>query len=183
MENFAAQVGKNIKKLRNSKGLSLDRLAELSGVSKAMLGQIERGESNPTVTTLWKIANGLKVSFSSLIEEEKDNIYTTQKSKIKPVVEEDGKYKIYPVFPYENSNLFECYNIEIEPMTERRAEAHIDGVQEYILVVKGTLHIEVHKKRFELKEGSAIQFPADEEHRYINPTNDLTEFVLIITYS
>src|SRR5690554_5668235 len=60
-------IAKNLKAIRESKKLSLEKVAELTGVSKTMIGQIERGESAPTITTIWKIANGLKVSFTSLI--------------------------------------------------------------------------------------------------------------------
>ncbi|HSU80106.1 MAG TPA: helix-turn-helix transcriptional regulator, partial [Candidatus Angelobacter sp.] len=55
-----ALIGQRLKHIRVTKGLSLDRVAELTGVSKPMLGQIERAQSNPTVSTLWKIAEGLR---------------------------------------------------------------------------------------------------------------------------
>jgi Predicted transcriptional regulators len=60
-------IAQNLKRLREERKLSLDRVAELTGVSKSMLGQIERGDSSPTVATVWKIANGLKVSFTTLM--------------------------------------------------------------------------------------------------------------------
>ena len=52
-------VSENIKRIRQEKNLSLGDLAKLSDVSKSMLTQIERGEGNPTLFTLWKIANGM----------------------------------------------------------------------------------------------------------------------------
>jgi transcriptional regulator with XRE-family HTH domain len=67
MEEPTLVVAQNLRRMREDKKLSLDRLAELTGVSKSMLGQIERGESSPTISTIWKIANGLKVSFTSLL--------------------------------------------------------------------------------------------------------------------
>ena len=54
-------IAENLKRLRTERGLSLGRLAELSGVSKVMLSQVEKGESSPTINTLWKIATGLQV--------------------------------------------------------------------------------------------------------------------------
>lgn len=67
MEEINLILAKNLKAFRESKKLSLERVAELTGVSKTMIGQIERGGSSPTITTIWKIANGLKISFTSLI--------------------------------------------------------------------------------------------------------------------
>ena len=63
------KVGKNLRKIRNDLGLSLDETSKLTGVSKTMLGQIERGESSPTISTLWKISSGLKISFTSILDD------------------------------------------------------------------------------------------------------------------
>src|SRR6266498_345258 len=60
-------VAANLRKLRAQRGLSLEKLAQQSGVSRAMLGQIELGQSAPTINVLWKIARGLDVTFSALI--------------------------------------------------------------------------------------------------------------------
>ena len=59
-------VAKNIKRLREERNLSMDQLAKLSGVSKSMLAQVERGDGNPTLSTLWKLSNGMKVPFDAL---------------------------------------------------------------------------------------------------------------------
>ena len=69
MQEIHLVIAKNLRSLRESKKLSLEKVAELTGVSKTMIGQIERGESAPTITTIWKIANGLKISFTSLINQ------------------------------------------------------------------------------------------------------------------
>ena len=61
-------VAANARKLREQKKLTLDAAAAVTGVSRSMLAQIEKGEVNPTISVLWKIANGYKVSFTSLLE-------------------------------------------------------------------------------------------------------------------
>ncbi len=60
MDKLNYVIAENLKRLREERKLSLDNVSRLSGVSKSMLGQIERGEVNPTVSTVWKISNGLK---------------------------------------------------------------------------------------------------------------------------
>ncbi|HML28970.1 MAG TPA: helix-turn-helix transcriptional regulator, partial [Hyphomicrobium sp.] len=60
-------VGENLRQLRRKQGLSLEQLAAVSGVSRAMLGQIETGKSAPTINLLGRIAEALKVSVSGLI--------------------------------------------------------------------------------------------------------------------
>ena len=66
MQDIPPNVAEALKSLRTERGLSLSQTAELTGVSKAMLGQIELGKSSPTVATLWKIATGFNVAFSRL---------------------------------------------------------------------------------------------------------------------
>lgn len=69
MKDTYHHIALTLKKLRQERGWSLDKAAEKTGVSKAMLGQIERQESSPTIATLWKIASGFQTSFSSFLEE------------------------------------------------------------------------------------------------------------------
>ena len=71
--NLNATIAANLKRLRLERNLSLGQLAELSGVSKVMLGHIEKGDSNPTINMLWKIANGLKVPYTMLIDEQEND--------------------------------------------------------------------------------------------------------------
>ena len=61
-------IGDNLKRLRGRMGLSLSEVANMTGVSKTMLSQIERSESTPTISTIWKISNGLKVKFDTLLD-------------------------------------------------------------------------------------------------------------------
>ena len=63
-----AVVSENARRLREEKRLTLDEAARLTGVSRSMLAQIEKGDVNPTISMVWKIANGYKVSFTSLVE-------------------------------------------------------------------------------------------------------------------
>ena len=65
MDAMSSRISENLRQIRKEKKLSLDSMAEQTGVSKSMLGQIERGESSPTVATLWKIATGLHISFTA----------------------------------------------------------------------------------------------------------------------
>src|SRR4051812_19385741 len=65
--DLAPIVGRNLRRLRMQRGLSLERLAKASNVSRAMLGQVELGQSAPTINVLWKISRALGVPFSALI--------------------------------------------------------------------------------------------------------------------
>jgi transcriptional regulator with XRE-family HTH domain len=111
MEDITLLVAENLKRVREEKKLSLDKLAELTGVSKSMLGQIERGESSPTISVVWKIANGLKMSFTALLSAPQADTYIIHKADIKPLLEDNGKYRLFPFFPIEEGRRVEIYLI------------------------------------------------------------------------
>lgn len=69
MNHLTAKIASTLKELRSQRGWSLDVTSQKTSVSKAMLGQIERGESSTTIATLWRIASGFDVSFSSFVED------------------------------------------------------------------------------------------------------------------
>lgn len=182
MEQLPRKIGKNLYRIRKSRGLSLDKLAEITGVSKAMLGQMERGESNPTITTLWKISNGLRVSFSSLIEEQSPSVSVVSLQEISPLMEEAGEYKVYPLFPFDQEKKFEIFHIELAPRSSHFSDAHHPGVEEYVIVSDGTMEIEIDEEVYPIHKGNAIRFPADRPHIYRNPAPSQTRGYILIYY-
>ena len=86
MEPMNLRIGEKLKSIRMARTLSLDDTAALTGVSKPMLGQIERGQSVPTVTTLWKIATGLKTPLSAFLEEPQTEYTVTGPDEAKVVL-------------------------------------------------------------------------------------------------
>jgi transcriptional regulator with XRE-family HTH domain len=183
MEDLTLLVAQNLKRIREEKRLSLERLAELTGVSKSMLGQIERGESSPTVATVWKIANGLKVSFTALLSSPQSDTSLVRQADIRPLIEDDGKYRLYPFFPIEEGRRFEVYAIEIDGGGSLSAEAHPEGTQEFITVYAGALTVRVNGQEYRIGAGDAIRFRADCAHSYLNPGEEMAKVSLVIQYS
>ena len=106
-------IAENLKRLRTERGLSLGRLAELSGVSKVMLSQVEKGESSPTINTLWKIATGLQVPYTQLIDIQATKPFFVPKAESALV--DDGKgYRVYHYNRAEGSRDFEFFNSELD---------------------------------------------------------------------
>ena len=86
MDPMNTIVAKNIKRLREEKKLSMEELSKLSSVSKSMLAQIERGEGNPTLSTLCKISNGMKVPFDALTVRPERVYEIVKTSKVQPLL-------------------------------------------------------------------------------------------------
>ena len=167
---------------REEKKLSLDKLAEMTGVSKSMLGQIERGDSSPTISVVWKIANGLKISFTSLLSAPQSDTHIVSKSAIQPMLAEGGHYRLYPVFPIEEGRRFEVYFIELDPGTKLSSDAHSAGTREFITISQGQLLITLNEVDYHLAEGDSITFRADRPHAYRNPGETMATVQLVIHY-
>ena len=98
MESMNLKIGEKLKSIRMTRTLSLDDTAVLTGVSKPMLGQIERGQSIPTVTILWKIATGLKTPLSYFLEGPQAEYAIVSPDQANVILGDGGKMRAYPLF-------------------------------------------------------------------------------------
>ena len=175
-------VAANAREIRERKGLTLDRAAALTGVSRSMLAQIEKGEVNPTISVLWKIATGYKVSFTSLVENRNETASVLRASDLEPLEEDGGRYLNYPLFPFDENRLFETYRIVIKAGGSLSAQAHLKGAEEYITVFSGLVEISAGEGSFLLSRGDSIRFAADQPHGYKNAGEDTVELSMVIYY-
>ncbi|MEN1934393.1 XRE family transcriptional regulator [Paenibacillus sp. 102] len=182
MEEIHLILAKNLKAIREKEKLSLEKVSQLSGVSKAMIGQIERGESSPTLTTIWKIANGLKVSFTSLINNPQPDTTVILRNEIQVLSEDGGRYRVYPYFPFQEDRRFEVYSVEIEKEGILNSDSHKEGTEEFITVFDGEVTIRVSEGEYQLKSGDSIRFKADRPHTYYNSGEALARMSMTIYY-
>lgn len=180
MDSINSIVAKNIKRLREENKLSMDELAKLSGVSKSMLAQLERGDANPTLSTLWKLANGMKVSFDSLIVRPKVSFEIVKTADIQPLLEDGGKVRNYPLFPDDENRRFAVYYLELEPESTLKSEPHLRGTIEFITVFSGILEIATDDKSFSIEKGESIRFRGDTVHTYKNNGSETTVLHMIL---
>lgn len=182
MKHINVVLAQNLKQIREQRKLSLDKVAEMSGISKTMLGQIERGESNPSIATVWKIANGLKISFTALIHEPKSDATVVTGDDIHVLMEENGRVRIYPHFPFEDGRRFEMYVMEMDGAASWSAEPHIEGTEEFITVFEGEITIRVGAEDFRITRGESIRFRADKPHGYMNSGASENRLSMVIHY-
>ncbi|OBW55408.1 DNA-binding protein [Bacillus cereus] len=182
MEEIQLILAKNLKSIREKEKLSLEKVSQLTGVSKTMIGQIERGDSSPTLTTIWKIANGLKVSFTSLIDNPQPDTKVVLRNDVQVLSEDNGRYKVYPSFPFRDDRNFEIYMVEIDTEGKLSSEAHKEGTEEFITVFEGELTIDINDCQYTLNNGDSIRFKADRPHTYTNSGRTLTRLSMTIYY-
>lgn len=184
MQDIFKRIATTLKGLRHERGWSLDKAAQETGVSKAMLGQIEREESSPTIATLWKIASGFQTSFSSFIEE---NISDTNSplyrvGNTQTLHPTDDKIRVFTLFPFDKSINFELFVIELLPGCEHISPPHKHGVVEHVVVIVGKMEVLVDGNWLPLSQGEGLRFNAEKTHGYRNQSKELARFHDIIHY-
>lgn len=180
--NINSIIAENLKRLRNERNLSLGKLSELSDISKVMLSQIEKGETNPTINTIWKIANGLNIPYTSLLEQQQQNAYVIKKSDTvsQQTVNEDYRlYCYYTNTPYRN---FEFFQMELDEGCSYTSVGHPEKSEEYLMVLEGQLNLEVNNETYHLYTDDAITFNASAKHVYVNNGKTILKTVIINFY-
>ena len=177
-------VGGNLRRLRGQRGLSLERLSQLSGVSRAMLGQVELGQSAPTINVLWKISSALGVPFSALITARgAPGPHVLRAEQAKHLTSHDGAFSSRALFPFDEPRKVEFYELRLAGLAVEVAEPHSPGTVENLVVTSGALEIRVGDEHHRLAAGDAIQFEADVPHEYRNPGKQETVMYLVMTYT
>lgn len=184
LSELNAVVGENLRRLRVRRGLSLERLSKASGVSRAMLGQIELGRSAPTINVVWKIARALGVPFSALITSRAaGKLVPLRAERAKRLTSHDGKFTSRALFPFDAPRTVEFYELRLAPLGVEHADPHPPGTTENLVVSHGAVEISVDGQRCLLATGDAVMFQADVPHTYRNPADVDSLMYLVMTYS
>jgi transcriptional regulator with XRE-family HTH domain len=182
--DLAPIVGANLRRLRVRRGLSLEKLSKLSTVSRAMLGQIELGQSAPTINVMWKISRALGVPFSALITARTaGGTQVLRGSHAKRLTSADGRFSSRALFPFDEPRRVEFYELRLTPLALEQADPHPAGTVENLVLSQGTVEIEVGNDRHTLGVGDAIIFEADLPHTYRNPGSSEAVMYLVMTYA
>lgn len=182
-DSLPAVVGRSLRKLRTQRGLSLERLATASGVSRAMLSQIELGQSAPTINSVWKITRALEVPFSALVGQTERGAAVLRAQQARVLTSKDGAFTSRALFPFEGERSTEFYELTLRPNGIEEAEAHASGTTENLVVQKGQLELVLGTQRYLLGERDALYFQADVAHTYRNPGATPATVYLVMTYA
>jgi transcriptional regulator with XRE-family HTH domain len=174
-------VGGNIRRLRVRAGMSLRELAASARVSTSTLSGIEAGSGNPGVETLVSIGGALGVPFSDLVMPHEPDVQV-QRADEGPVVEAAGADFTSRLLLAERSrSVTEVYEATMEPGDVYRAEAHLPGVTESVIVVRGHMRVGPLDATVELGPGDRATFAADQVHTY-EALAEGTRFVMVLSY-
>jgi len=180
--DMGRRVAENLRQRRKARGMSLEDLAQASGVSRAALSQIETCKSNPTVGVLWKIAVGLAVPFAELVGAPRSAAVVLRRSDAQALRSADGKLESRPLAPAGASPSVELYELRLAARSTHASEAHAPGTHELLVVLTGALRLHVGGETYELAAGDTIAFAADRPHSYENPAGSEARYHNVIVY-
>ncbi|HRN87811.1 XRE family transcriptional regulator [Hyphomicrobium sp.] len=164
-------VGGNLRRLRKAHGLSLERLAELSGVSRAMLGQIETAKSVPTVSLLWRVADALGVPVATLVASESEPLAVVlSRSGASLLVGSEGRYASRSLLPHGRAASTGFFELHIAASHREACPAAPIGTRHSLVVAHGSLSVAIGDETpIALGEGDAIAFEGGTPYAVENP--------------
>ncbi|MEZ5796587.1 MAG: helix-turn-helix domain-containing protein [Paracoccaceae bacterium] len=148
---------------RKARGLSLDAVARLSGVSRSMVSQIERGESSPTVATLWNLTSALQLDFAGLMEGRVKPGIEVTRAAAAPVIARAG-VRIRILSPAEAVGQNEVYELDFDAGAALDSDPHGPGCREHLTVLDGRVRVMSGGESEVLETGDVARYAADRDH-------------------
>ena len=182
MDQLNQLIAENLKEIRKGKGLSLEQVSSLTTISKSMLSQLERGEVNPTISTVYKLALGLKVPVTAFTADKPQPFFKTGKKEVDPLVGDEGKYRLYPVFSFREGQDFEIFDLEFDVGGMMQANRQMNGTREFITVYEGELTLIFKDREYVLRSGDAASYNAFDDYVYKNTGNDMVIANIVVHY-
>ncbi len=170
---ISGQLGRTVQRLRKSQSLSLSELSVQSGVAKSIISQIERNETNPTLTTIWRLAHALDASIESVLHGDEEGPFIERSSRgVTPIlVSDDGLCRLAVIGWIKTVDWLQWYDFQAEPGGVLESEAHQRGSIECLSVLNGDLEIEVGGVTQAASAGETLRYRCDLPHRIRNASS------------
>lgn len=178
-------VGRRVKKLRNDRDWSLEELAQISGVSRSMLSEIERERANPTLTVTFRIARAFGLSLQELIssvEVAPPKIQVIRRTDRAQVFRSDKQVEVRTLSPLNLEKDVEFYEVTLRPGGALRSQPHFEGTREFLTVEEGRVQVESEGAVEELGKGDSGTYAADVEHAIVNVSDCNAVVFLVVIY-
>jgi transcriptional regulator with XRE-family HTH domain len=179
MDEVIRAVASNVRALRVARGMSLGELATASGAGKATLSRIEAGRANPTVETLFALADALRVPFGALTAEEAP---PARHVRARDVPHVGGSVEARVLTQIAGGGLVEALDIAFPVGRVRSSNPHPPGVTEHVLLTEGRLRAGPVDALAELRTGDVLRFAADVPHEYAAIGDEPARAIVLMAY-
>jgi len=167
VEPFAASLAANVRWLRERRGLTQAQLAELCGLPRSTVGNVETGSANPTLHVLVRLALALQLSIEELLSAPRGRTEVYRAGELPTDRRARGKARVHKLLPHPIPGM-EIDRIELDPGARMAGVPHRPGTQEYLCCEKGRLVLWTAGERMELDPGDVAAFQGDQPHGYHN---------------
>jgi transcriptional regulator with XRE-family HTH domain len=171
---LTGQLGNTVQRLRKAYNLSLSELSQQSGVAKSIISQIERNETNPTLATIWRLAQALDVSIERVLQTAEDAPFLEKATRADTpiLVSDDGKCRLAIIGWIKTVEWLQCYDFSADPGGVLESDAHQRGSVESLSVLDGELEVEVAGVKENVKAGETLRYRCDRPHTIRNLSKD-----------
>jgi len=183
--NAPPEVGAALQRLRLARGLTLEDLSRIAGVSKSMLSQIEREKANPTIAITWRLANALGVQIGELLataEKSPETIRVLEAHETPTLPGQHAGYVLRILGPMELAGKYEWYELTLAPGGELASQGHDPGAQEHVTLLHGSAEVEVAGEKRKIKVGSTARYPGDLQHIIRNVGKTEAKALLVVIH-
>jgi transcriptional regulator with XRE-family HTH domain len=163
---ISGQLGKTVQRLRKAYNLSLSELSEQSGVAKSIISQIERNETNPTLATIWRLAQALDVSIERVLQAAEDEPFLEKSTRADTpiLVSDDGKCRLAIIGWIKTVEWLQWYDFSSDPGGTLESDAHQRGSVECLSVLEGELEVTVAGVAERASAGETLRYRCDRPH-------------------
>ncbi|MFB9240478.1 helix-turn-helix transcriptional regulator [Massilia antarctica] len=183
--NSPPEVGATLQRMRLARGLTLEDLSRIAGVSKSMLSQIEREKANPTIAITWRLANALGVAIGELLSADTrpvETIRVVDAHETPTLPGAHAGYVLRILGPMDLAGKYEWYELTLAPGGELASQAHDPGTSEHMTVLHGSMELEVGSDKKKIKLGGTARYPADQNHVIRNAGKTEAKALLVVVH-
>ncbi|HMI86656.1 MAG TPA: helix-turn-helix domain-containing protein [Polyangiaceae bacterium] len=166
-DELAGRLGRNIKQLRQTRGLTQTQMAKLSGLPRATWANLESGAANPTLAVLHRVALALQVSIEELIAAPRAGAKHYPKGTLPTRVRGDAL--VSTLLPDKIPGML-IERLELPPRSRLVGVPHTPGTREYLTCESGEIELVASGETWKVSSGDVVVFRGDQRHSYGNPT-------------
>jgi len=179
-DHVADNLARNIKQLREARGLTQQQMARASGVPRPTWANLESGAANPTLAVLIKVAQALQVRLEELIEPPRRTGRLTRAAELP--VREKATVRVRKLLPETIAGL-EIERMELPPRAAMGGVPHKLGTREYLTCERGQIELSAGGESFSLDAGDVVVFRGDQRHGYRNTASTTTIAYSVIAFA
>ncbi|MGC5010942.1 helix-turn-helix domain-containing protein [Streptosporangium sp. DT93] len=180
-ETITAAVANNVRAQRAHRQMTLDELAARSGVSRGMLVQVEQARTNPSISTLTRIADALGVTVARMVEVSDTPVVRVVNGADVITFQHGRSSTARLLVGTDAPAILELWDWWLAPGDHHDGDAHPPGTREMLTVLEGTLTLSVYGRSHTVETGDAVVFSADRPHRYANEGGGALRFMMVVT--